>query len=71
MRATLDVVAIIISVGALLFSGWQAYEAHQARLDARQVQVDARKDFEKAQKLQRELADNAVKEAKRSADAAE
>jgi hypothetical protein len=78
----LEVVAIAISISAAGFSCWQAYEARQARLEARQSQIDARKesedaqklariDSEKVQQLQRELAENAAKEAKRSADAAE
>ncbi len=78
----LEVVAIAISISAAGFSCWQAYEARQARIEARQSQIDARKeaedaqklarmDSEKVQKLQRELAENAAKEAKRSADAAE
>jgi len=63
----LEVIAIAISIGAAGFSGWQAYEGHQARLDARRSQTEAREDADKAQKLQRELAENAAKEAKRSA----
>jgi hypothetical protein len=68
---TLNLAAIIISICAALFTGWQAYEARQARLDARQAQVDARTDSENAQKVQTKLAEKAAQEAKRSADAAE
>jgi len=56
---------------AVVFAGWQTWEAHQARKDSQQWQTEARKDSEQAQKLQRELAENAANEAKRSADAAE
>ena len=52
-----------------MFSGWQAYEAHRARLDARQSQTDARKNSERVQELQRDFAESAARDAKRSADA--
>jgi hypothetical protein len=81
-KGALGYSALAISILAALFSGWQACENRQARLDARQFQIDARKeseqaqkllrdDSEKVQRLQRELSENAAKEAKRSADAAE
>ena len=66
-----EIAAVVISVFAAGITFWQAWDAHQARKDSRQWQIEAREDSEKAQKLQRALAENAAKEAKRSADAAE
>jgi hypothetical protein len=66
-----EIIAVVVSLFATSFAGWQTWEAHQARKESRQWQTEARKDSELAQKLQRELAEAAAKEAKRSADAAE
>jgi hypothetical protein len=81
-EVVLGTVAIVISVLAALFTGWQAYESHQARIDARDAAkvarqdagdaaAQARKDSQAAIDAQTKLADRSAEQAKRSASAAE
>jgi hypothetical protein len=66
-----EIVAVVVSVLAAAFTGWQAWEAHQTRIDARVAQQQSREDGLLAQKLQEQQAESAAREAKRSADAAQ
>jgi hypothetical protein len=81
-QVILGTVAIVISVLAAGFTGWQAYESHQARIDAREAAKVARQDTNYAAAQARQdshaaiggqtkLADRSAEQAKRSASAAE
>jgi hypothetical protein len=64
-------VAISISLMSAAFTGWQGYEAHQARRDAIRVADQARKDAKGASDKQLEDVQAARKAAEESAKAAQ
>jgi hypothetical protein len=77
-----DSVALWVAILAAVFTGWQAWEAHETRLaaddqfataqkNARDDAEQARKDSESALRAQADIANEASQQAKRSANAAE
>ena len=77
-----DSVALWVAILAAVFTGWQAWEAHEMRLaadaqfataqnNARGDAEQARKDSESAFGAQADIANEASQQAKRSANAAE
>jgi hypothetical protein len=48
-----EIAALVVSVVALAFSGYQAYDGHQVRVEAKAAAERARKDAEEAYKEQR------------------
>lgn len=81
-RTFRDSTAIVVALLAALFAAWQGYEAHAARVSAREEARLAREQARSAAKaaqesadtimaLQAKLAEQSAHEAKRSADAAE
>ncbi len=81
-RQLRDSVALIIAVVAAFFTGWQGWEAHLARRDAKDAAAIAREDsvtaasqarenFDKQSAIQLEQSRNSARQAERSANAAE
>jgi hypothetical protein len=77
----LSLIAGVVALCAAIFTGWQAWEAHQTRKDTQaqferaQQRADrdaeqARKDSQQALEQQTKLADRSAEQAKRSADSA-
>lgn len=81
-QAAPGIIAIVISLAAAAFTAWQAYESHQARIDAREAAKVARQDAKDAAALARADSQAAIQrqldaakasqeQAERSAKAAE
>jgi hypothetical protein len=71
-------IALCVALAAAVFSGWQAWEAHQSRVELRRAAADqskeakeARKAADSAERRTFEIADSAEKALERTANAFE